>query len=96
MTSTSVRRSRGAVSLSGVAPTVTVAVRTGLNSLWGFEWMDALDSANRHVMHYDEGMLQPPNPSWPFSQHKGDFYEVNAEVNALNSICQNPPIERVQ
>ena len=37
-----------------------------------------LDSANKYVMHYDKGTLQPTNASWSISQYKGNFYEVNA------------------
>lgn len=37
-----------------------------------------LDSANRYVMHFDKGALQPTNSSWSISQYKGNFYEVNS------------------
>jgi hypothetical protein len=36
-----------------------------------------LDSANKYVMHYEKGQLQPTNATWSISQYKGNFYEVN-------------------
>ena len=37
-----------------------------------------LDSANKYIMHYDKGQLQPTNAAWSVSQYQGNFYVVNA------------------
>ena len=38
---------------------------------------NALDSANKYVMHYEKGQLPPTNATWSISQYKGNFYERN-------------------
>jgi hypothetical protein len=39
---------------------------------------NALDGANKYVMHYEKGALPPTNATWSVSQYKGNFYERNA------------------
>jgi hypothetical protein len=38
---------------------------------------NTLDSANKYVMHYDNGTFQPTNATWSISQYRGNFYESN-------------------
>ena len=36
-----------------------------------------LDSANKYVMHYEQGGLTPTNATWSVSQYQGNFYVRN-------------------